>query len=324
MAGLAPISLQQRIDPNGKPYIGAKAYFYSASTLTPLAIYSNNDISVELENPVPSDGYGMFPAIYIDANELFYRMRVTTSAGVVLTDLITLPVYDVPDPGAAPVTPVDGDSIAKTGDVKARWSTGSHSGWVRMNGRTMGSAASGATERANADAQALYYQLWNENSDTLHPVTGGRGASAAADFAANKPIKLPDLRGMVMVGLDDMGSSARGVIVNSVTVGGPTTMGSVGGAEEVTLDSTTVPSHTHTFSATTSTAPDHQHSIPASLAGAGSIATSGSSSGGISGINTGAAGAHSHTVSGTTGSSGSGDAHNNMPPFSLVTYYIKL
>lgn len=78
-------------------------------------------------------------------------------------------------------------------------------GWVLASGRTIGSAASGASERANADTQALFTLLWNSMADTEAPVSGGRGASAAADFAANKTITLPDARGRTLAGLENMG-----------------------------------------------------------------------------------------------------------------------
>lgn len=67
-------------------------------------------------------------------------------------------------------------------------------GWLNLQGGTVGNATSSATVRANADTAGLFAYLWNNLSDTLAPVSGGRGANAAADFAANKAITLPDLR----------------------------------------------------------------------------------------------------------------------------------
>lgn len=70
-------------------------------------------------------------------------------------------------------------------------------GTVALNGTTVGSALSGATGRANGDTQALFELLWNRADNTLLPIqdaTGAasvRGASAAADFAANKRMPLP-------------------------------------------------------------------------------------------------------------------------------------
>jgi len=88
------------------------------------------------------------------------------------------------------------------GDVKHSWQTADHGRWLLLTtaARTIGSATSGATARANADTLALYTQLWNAMSDADCPVAGGRGASAAADFAANKKIQLPLMGGLTLKG----------------------------------------------------------------------------------------------------------------------------
>lgn len=75
-------------------------------------------------------------------------------------------------------------------------------GWVFAVGtRTIGSAASGATYAA-ANAVFLYTMMWNAFSNSICPVTGGRGANAAADFAANKPLQTLNLAGMSVIGQD--------------------------------------------------------------------------------------------------------------------------
>lgn len=83
---------------------------------------------------------------------------------------------------------------AETGDVTFSILT-SKAGWVLLNDGTIGNAVSGATNRANADTQALFTFIWNNILDAWCPVSGGRGASAAADFAANKTIQLPLIAG---------------------------------------------------------------------------------------------------------------------------------
>lgn len=100
---------------------------------------------------------------------------------------------------------------------------------MRANGRTIGSAASGATERANADTQALYEFFWNTYSNSLCPVTGGRGASASADFAANKPIATLDMRGTGAIGMDTMGNSAANIVAAA------TSAAVFGGAESTSI-----------------------------------------------------------------------------------------
>ena len=83
------------------------------------------------------------------------------------------------------------------------------SGWVKENGGTIGSAASGATTRANADTLALFTLLWNEFSNTILPIQTSsgvattRGASASADFAANKRMPLFDSRSRFLRAADD-------------------------------------------------------------------------------------------------------------------------
>jgi len=91
---------------------------------------------------------------------------------------------------AASVAPV-----WSTGDVKLTLKATADAGWIMCDDGTIGSASSGATTRANADTQALYTLLWTNITDAWAPVTGGRGASAAADFAANKPLRLTRLLG---------------------------------------------------------------------------------------------------------------------------------
>ncbi len=71
-------------------------------------------------------------------------------------------------------------------------------GWIREDGRTIGNAGSGATNRANADTQDLYVHLWNNFDNTELPIqsnTGAattRGTTAIADFNAGKRMPLFD------------------------------------------------------------------------------------------------------------------------------------
>jgi hypothetical protein len=79
------------------------------------------------------------------------------------------------------------------------------SGWLAANGDSIGSASSNATH-ANATYEALFTVLWDNWTNTDLPIltSGGsastRGASASADFAANKRLPLPDMRGIFIRG----------------------------------------------------------------------------------------------------------------------------
>lgn len=74
------------------------------------------------------------------------------------------------------------------------------SGWVLGEGGTIGNAASGASERDNADTNALFNLMWDSFADGEAPVSSGRGGSAQADFDADKTITLLDYRGRSSVG----------------------------------------------------------------------------------------------------------------------------
>jgi microcystin-dependent protein len=119
-------------------------------------------------------------------------------------------------------------------------------------------------------------------------------------------------------------------------VGAGTTyaVAATGGAATVALTEANLAAHTHTFSATTSADGAHGHQ-----AYAGS--SDGSSSAVRQGLQTidsnlanrtnggGAipyianSSTHTHTVSGTSGSIGSGTAHENLPPYYALAYIMK-
>jgi hypothetical protein len=88
-----------------------------------------------------------------------------------------------------------------------------------------------------------------------------------------------------------------------------------------------VVSHTHTFSATTSTAGDHQHAY---YWGTSRLGTTGYPYTDVQAVSatfspsTSTAGAHNHTVSGTTASSGSSGTNANLPPYYALAYIMKL
>lgn len=99
----------------------------------------------------------------------------------------------------------------RTGDIRVSTRpTSSVFGWVSMNDGTIGSAASGATTRANIDTFPLFEMLWNNVLDAYAPVSGGRGVSAIADFSANKTIALTKQLGrdIASVGIPSSGGTA--------------------------------------------------------------------------------------------------------------------
>jgi hypothetical protein len=253
---------------------GAKAYFYVGNTLTNLAVYSDADESSAHPQPVVADANGRWPAVFVPYTTS-YDVRVLTAENVQLDYIRKIPN---PDPIDLTVT-IGAEEKVQTGMIHAELVNTTRSGYVRLNGRTLGNATSGGTERANADTEALFTYLWNNLTDAIAPVSGGRGASGAADFAANKVITLPNFQGAIPIGLDDMGGAA-GNWFSGLTfgAGNATTPGSSLGANSLTLTQAQMPAHTH--AGTTAAEGAHTHS------------------------GTTAAEAQTHTHSGTTSSDG--------------------
>ena len=113
--------------------------------------------------------------------------------------------------------------LIPTGDFKPWAFSAVPSGWIWLDGSTIGNAASGATGRANADTQALFIKLWDDapNSElAIQDSTGAptvRGESAIFDYNANKRLPLPNWKGLIPRGI---GTSA----INSRDKVGPTSV----------------------------------------------------------------------------------------------------
>ena len=211
--------------------------------------------------------------------------------------------------------------LATTGDVKWRPTEESLSGWVKANATTIGNAASGANGRANADTQALFSWLWTNFSNTQAPVSGGRGASAAADFAANKTIGTLAMQGLAIAGMDTMGGGATSLLTGVPVVSGSATIaGSVLGENLHALIEAENGPHTHSL-----TDPGHTHDIKWSVGpqysggGSGPPITTINPAGGL-----GPAESLGNTTGITIGSSGSGTPHNTVQRSMVGTFYLKL
>jgi hypothetical protein len=182
------------------------------------------------------------------------------------------------------------------------------SGWLKCNGGTIGNAASGASARANADTVDLFTALWNDTTNselqlyTSAGATVARGASAAADFAANRRLALPDLRGEFVRGWDDAKGTDSG---------------------RVFLSSQAAANEPHTHTGTTSNDGSHNHDMGydlqanTSVGGAANRVQDMNNAGGGSTKTTTTVGNHNHTF--TTASSGSEGRPRNI----ALSYFIR-
>lgn len=202
-------------DQNDRVAAGAKAYFYQAGTLSPLTVYTDSALTVPHAHPVVANGNGVFAAVYLPYSS--YKVRVLTSDETLIFQADGIENEAPPEAGGGGGIVVATEQIFQTGDIIGLLTSGARTGWVRMNAKTIGSAVSGATERANSDTQSLFTFLWNNFSNTDAPVSTGRGGSAAADWAANKTIGIPTMQGYLLAGADDMGGTAANRLQRSTT-----------------------------------------------------------------------------------------------------------
>lgn len=156
------------------------------------------DIASMLSQTVLRTGVAPF-----SGNQSMAGFRITNAAdGSADQDYVTMSQLN------AVIASVATNSVP-TGAVAGFRMTSPPAGWVKENGGTIGNPASGATNRANADTQALFTLLWNQFNQTALPIQDSsgavttRGASAAADFAAAKRMPLFDSRSRFLRGADD-------------------------------------------------------------------------------------------------------------------------
>lgn len=151
-----------------------------------------------------------------------------------------------PDAAGAGWTPFSFLGGATTGDVKITLKTVADPGWLLITADpfTIGNAGSGATY-ANANALNLYTLLWSNVSNSFAPVTGGRGANPAGDFAAGKPIAFIRVLGRALA----IGGAGSGLTSRA--------LGQTFGEETHLMTLAELVAHNHTI-----VDPGHLHTIP--------------------------------------------------------------
>jgi hypothetical protein len=126
----------------------------------------------------------------------------------------------------------------RPGDFKMAFDTSDQAGWLKALGGTIGSDASGASVRADADTEALFLHLHTQFTDAQLPIYTGAGVLtartvAADDWAADWRITLPNMTDLFP---RSSGANAMG-----------------------TVQSDQIKSHTHTASFTGDELPPHRH-----------------------------------------------------------------
>lgn len=155
--------------------------------------------------------------------------------------------------------------VWKTGDIKESYDPDGEPGWGMFNGQSIGDAYSNASQRAARDTYDLFVLLFSKFSDAQHPLQTSSGTATTRAAFSNDPdsawvahcnIELPDVRGRVTIGRDNMGGTAA----NRITLAGSgidgTKIGATGGVEFRVLTIGNLPPHDHD---TTVSAYIHSH-----------------------------------------------------------------
>lgn len=185
----------------------------------------------------------------------------------------------------------------ETGDTRQTFKSSATTGWIFVQGQSLGDTGSGATLTGSA-YEDLYAYFWGNIADAYAPVSTGRGASAAADWAAGKTLTMPDARDRAIFG-----------------VGSTWALGQTQGAE--TISKAQLPTDTLNVTGTAASDGAHTHNLtdikPAS--NGNSIDPGGTGgftlwrvSPAFTAAVTDSGGAHTHSVTGVTEAMGSGDA----------------
>jgi hypothetical protein len=238
---LRGFSLTPQFDLSGKVAPGCKLYIIQAGTTSaPQNAYQDTGLTQVLPNPLTCDAAARLPQWFVADGSI--KLRLTDKNGTQIFVGDNLLVVGPSSGGGGGGGTVDPTTIMQPCDIKTVYGTGVLTGFVRANGRTIGNASSGASERANADTQALFACLYN--ADPNLAVSGGRVGGAAVDFAANKTIALPDWRGRAIAGLADMGNTATSALTSTYAGCTVTSLGALCGNQSYALTTPNLPPYT--------------------------------------------------------------------------------
>jgi microcystin-dependent protein len=209
--------LQQIVDPQGIPYVGAQAFFFATGTSTLQSTFSDVLLTIANPNPVLTNSAGFWPNIFMIAAPA-YRVRVEDPAGGILYDVD--PCSGVPTSGYGGSTP----GFVPVGAIFPFGGGTPPSGFLLCDG----------SDVSRTTFSVLFAVIGT---------TFGSGDGATT-------FSIPDLRGNVAVGQDNMGGVAAGRVTSGNSGLSGATLGAMGGSELLHghFHNLTDPGHNHTDS----------------------------------------------------------------------------
>jgi microcystin-dependent protein len=280
------------ITPTGVPYAAARLFFYLTATATPQDTFQDVALTTPNTNPVVADANGRFGSIFLGTTEA-YRVQFWTPSTT--DDPTGAQIWSFDDVG-----PAAGGAVTNVagivGEVRqfAGISSAIPAGWYQCFGQAV----------SRSTYSALFAAIGT---------TWGVGDGSTT-------FNVPDLRGRVTVGLDNMGGTPANVVTAGVSGIAGTTLGAHGGNQALQTHTHALsdPTHTHAY-----TDPGHAHVIQTVTNGggtpigevtgvSGASAPNGTTHTAVTGITITAA-ATGITISNT----GAGSSQN-MPPAAMV------
>lgn len=276
------------VNPAGVPLVGAQLFFYETGTNTPQNTYSDEALTVPNTNPVVSDANGYFGNVFLLPSPA-YRVVLEDSTGAIVWSM-------------DPVGPSVGGGGGGTGSSTVP------AGAILPYG---GSSA----------PNAAWLMCFGQNvSRTVYSVLFGVVGTTYGIGDGSTTFGIPDLRGRVPVGKDNMGGAAANRMTAGISGVDGVTLGASGGDQRVQTHNHTLtdPGHTHTDSG-------HTHPTDGAIkfpTPSGPLAASGSFSFNFPTANvlSGTANIQSSTTGITVADYGAGGAQNVQP--SIIVNYI--
>ena len=275
MASFVHLIDQRRLIGPGGSTTSGEIYFYYTGTTVKAPIFSDAALLIPLSNPVVVGAGSIIPLIFLN-DSIQYRRVIQYADGSI----------DEQDPIGNLFS--DGDIGLPVGSVIDYSGESPPSGFLFCFGQ----------EISRSDYSELF--------DTIGTQYGpGNGSTT---------FNLPDYRGRVGAGKDNMGGSAAGRLATQLT---GSVLGAVGGAEGHVLTIAQLAAHAHNI---TITDPGHTHGIP--VYGDGNSGNFIEDAGGGT-LKTVTSNSATTGITATSANQGSSEAHNNVQPTIVINKIIK-
>jgi|HubBroStandDraft_1064217.scaffolds.fasta_scaffold09885_2 microcystin-dependent protein len=231
--------LNYAFDQNGVPAAGYQLLYFQSGTSTPAIVYADINLTVPLGSTVVANAAGQWPEIWLSPS-LGYRVQLWTNATVDNPTGSLIWSADNVGPGASGALSSTSGIIGEVRDF-AGLASAIPAAWYVCAGQAV--------------SRVTYAALFS-----IVGTSWGAGDGSTT-------FNLPDLRGRVTAGLDNMGGSAASRITSGVAGVQGGTLGATGGSQATQAHNhaLTDPGHVHVVSD-----PTHTHLIAGELVGTGS------------------------------------------------------